>query len=174
MYARSKLAGEQTVLSRYPASLVVRINIFGWNAQPKQSFAESVVDKLERGETVLGFTDVRFAPLLVNDLAEMLLTLLDGTESGVYHAASFDSLSKYEFAQAIATVFDLDAARIQPSRLEDARLQAPRPLNTSLNPKKLGSALGQTMPTIIEGIHRFLELREKGYVEKLRNGSRSA
>ncbi len=52
-----------------------------------------------------GFTDVRFAPLLVNDLAEMLLTLLHGTWSGIYHAASSDNLSKYEFAQTIARVF---------------------------------------------------------------------
>ena len=168
VYAQSKLLGEREVLNRCPSSLVVRVNIFGWNAQSKQSFAEWVLGKLEAGELVPGFTDVRFAPLLVNDLAEMLLTLLLGTWSGIYHAASSDNLNKYEFAQTIARVFHFDPRCIQPSRLKDARLPAPRPLNTSLNSKKLESVLGRTMPTINEGIGRFLELRENGYVERLR------
>ena len=40
VYAASKLAGEQRVLQSHPAALVVRSNIFGWNAQPKANLAE--------------------------------------------------------------------------------------------------------------------------------------
>ncbi len=54
VYAQSKLLGEREVLNRCPSSLVVRVNIFGWNAQPKQSFAEWVLGKLEAGRAGAG------------------------------------------------------------------------------------------------------------------------
>ena len=167
-YGQSKLHGEEAVLTRCPSSLVVRVTIYGWNGQPKQSLAEWVLGKLEAGERVQAFTDVRFAPLLVNDLADILLALLDGKWAGVYHAGSSDGLSKYEFAQMIASVFDFDPEHVLPSRLEDARLLARRPLNTTLNSKKLELALGCEMPGVIQGIGKFRELRENGYAEKVK------
>jgi dTDP-4-dehydrorhamnose reductase len=168
VYGKSKLRGEQAVLSRCQSSVVVRATIYGWNAQPKQSLAEWVICKLESGKPVPGFTDVRFAPLLVNDLAEMLLILLGGTRTGIYHAGSVDGLSKYDFAQTIASVFEFDRAQILPSRLEDAALPAARPLNTTLNSKKLESVLGRAMPTVIQGVGRLRQLRDNGYVQRLK------
>jgi len=40
VYGKSKLAGEQAVQAIYPEALIIRTNIFGWNAQQKTSLAE--------------------------------------------------------------------------------------------------------------------------------------
>ena len=62
VYARSKLAGEQETLRLNAAAIVVRVSIYGWNAQKKESLAEWVLRRLEEGSDVPGFTDVFFTP----------------------------------------------------------------------------------------------------------------
>ncbi len=67
-YARSKAAGEELVQAAFPEAAVLRVNIFGWNAQPKFSLAEWFLDHLEQGKACRGFTDVTVTPTLVNAL----------------------------------------------------------------------------------------------------------
>jgi dTDP-4-dehydrorhamnose reductase len=44
-----------------------------------------VLTKLRQGKPVPGFTDVYFCPILVNDLAEIILEMVDSDLSGIYH-----------------------------------------------------------------------------------------
>ncbi len=168
-YARSKLAGERETLRRNAAAAVVRVNIYGWNAQNKQSLAEWVLGLLDQGSDVLGFTDVFFTPILVNDLAPILLAMLQRKLNGLYHVAGSERISKFEFARRVAAAFGFDSARVKPCQVKDKRLRATRPLDVSLNTKKITAALGCSMPDVDSGLSKFRELRDRNYPQQLKN-----
>lgn len=169
VYAKSKWRGEQEVLRRHSSPLIVRVTIYGWNAQPKQSFAEWVLDGIAAGKQVRGFADVYFCPLLANDLAEVLLTMLDRGLSGIYHVVSSERISKYDFAKRVAMTFNLEMDRVVPMSILDAKLRAPRPVDPSLNTGKICAALGSPMPDIDSGLRRFRDLHESGYHNQLKS-----
>jgi len=173
-YAQSKLLGEKAVLHANPSALIARVNIYGWNAQKKQSLAEWFLDRLRAGEEVLGFTDVFFTPILVNDLSEKILAMLKQNLSGIYHVTGSEKVSKYEFARRVAAVFGLDPAKIRPTQRTHAGLRAPRPADVSLDTRKVSAALGRAMPNVDEGLRRFRALQESGYVSELKSYLRSA
>jgi len=169
VYARSKLAGERETLRRNPAALVVRVSIYGWNAQNKNSLAEWVLRWLEEGRHVPGFTDVFFTPILVNDLVPVLFAMLQHELAGLYHVAGSERISKFEFARRVATAFGFDPARVTPCQVKDMNLRAARPLDISLNTEKIRIALGRSMPDVDSGLSRFRELRGRQYPQQLKS-----
>ena len=168
VYGRSKLAGEQAVQSELEHSLIIRTNIYGWNQSAKLSLAEWILSHLESGQSVPGFFDVVFTPILVNDLSEILLDMMDRKLSGLYHVASSESSSKYEFALQLADVFGMEKQLIEPVSVAAAALRAPRPRNTSLATAKIHQVLGRRMPHVRSGLERFNALRNSGYVQQLK------
>lgn len=168
VYARTKLEGERVVRGNLDRSLVVRTNIYGWNAQNKDSLAEWLLGRLESGQQVPGFQDVFFTPILVNDLAKILLNMMDQALHGVYHVAGGERCSKFEFAQRLAEAFALEKTLVVPASLHTSHLRAPRPRDTSLVTEKVSRALGMRMPDVRQGLARFKALREDGFVSKLK------
>ena len=169
VYAKSKWRGEQEVLRRHSSPLIVRVTIYGWNVQPKQSFAEWVLDEIGAGRQVRGFSDVYFCPLLANDLAEILLSMLDRGLSGTYHVVSSERISKYDFARRVAMTFNLGMDCVAPMSIQEAKLRAPRPTDPSLNTEKIRAALGRPMPDIDSGLGRFRQLHDSGYHKQLKS-----
>jgi dTDP-4-dehydrorhamnose reductase len=167
VYAASKLAGEKSVSAVCEHVLIVRTNIYGWNAQKKQSLAEWVLSRLESNQPVPGFTDVVFTPLLVNDLSEILLDMIHQRRMGLYHVAGSQSCSKYEFARQLGEVFGFDLELVKPVSVDGSNLRAPRPKNTSLRAEKISHALGRVMPDVQAGLRRFKQLRDSGFVAQL-------
>lgn len=159
VYGQSKLAGEMAVIEELAESLVIRTNIYGWNVQKKLSLAEWMLTKLEAGEPLPAFEDVIFSPILVNDLSEILISMMDRRLKGVYHVAGSESCSKFQFAVTVADVFGLDRGVIQPTSIANAGLKAPRPRKTSLSTVKASEALGTPMPDLLSGLQRFKLLR---------------
>jgi len=169
VYARSKLAAEREVQRRNPSSTIVRVNIYGWNAQNKESLAELILRRLEEGRDVPGFTDVRFNPLLANDLAAILFAMLQRELTGLYHVVGSERITKFEFAGRVAAAFGFDPARITPCRVKDMNLKAERPLDVSLNTEKISRALGRSMPNVDSGLRAFRELRDRQYPQQLKS-----
>lgn len=168
VYASTKLTGERAVLDILESSLIVRTNIYGWNMQNKQSLAEWILYNLQAHSPINGFCDVIFTPILVNDLADLLLEMLASQLAGIYHIGASQACSKYEFALSIADVFSLDRDLICATSIEDSRLQAARAKNTSLQTRKIVHAMNGPMPDIMMGLHRFKALLDSGYATKLK------
>ncbi|MDQ6719084.1 MAG: SDR family oxidoreductase [Gemmatimonadota bacterium] len=168
VYGRTKLAGEHASLRLNPNTIVARTNLYGWNALPKQSLAEWVLESLERGETVPGFTDVFFCPFLVNDLAESLFAMVDRNLTGIYHVVGSERISKHDFAARVARRFGLDESKVLPASVQDAALSAPRVHELSLSTDKIAGALGRKMPGVDKGLERFAALRDNGFRTELR------
>jgi len=168
VYARSKLAGEREILRCNPSSTIVRVNIYGWNAQNKESLAEWILRRLEKGREVLGFTDVFFNPLLANDLAATVFAILQRELTGLYHVVGSERITKFEFARRVAATFGFDPARITPCQVKDMNLKAERPLDVSLNTEKISRALGRSMPNVDSGLRTFRALRDRQYPQQLK------
>ena len=167
-YAQGKLQSERAVLDCNPQAAIARVSLYGWNAQNKQSLAEWILAQLILGNAVPGFTDTIFCPILANDLAEVLLAMVDRNLTGLYHVGGSEAVSKYEFARRVARTFGFDPGKVVPAQVSESRLKAPRPRNTSLNTGKICADLGRTMPDVDSGLRRFAKLQADGYVERLK------
>jgi len=168
VYAASKLAGERLVLQAHPAALVVRSNIFGWNAQPKANLAEWILAQLRAGQPVPGFTDVVFAPLLVTTLARLMLDLVVSGAQGIWHLASAAPVSKYDFACALARAFELPAETIQAVASSTAGQRARRPRSTWLDGGAAARRLGRPLPALADLLREFRAQESGGYARRLR------
>jgi len=142
--------------------------LFGWSLKGTRSLSEFFFRNLSANKTILGFTDVYFCPLLANDLAHILLSMLEKKLSGLFHTVSSDCSSKFNFGVSIARKFGLDEHLIGPASIDDAGLKTVRSPNLTLRTDKLAQALGETLPDISTGINHFYTLYQHGYPQFIR------
>lgn len=167
VYGRTKLAGERAVAEANPQAAIVRVNLFGWSLSGERSLAEWFFNNLSAGRPVKGFTDVFFCPMLANDLARVLLKVLEKGLSGLYHAVGSQCVSKYHFGLALARQFGFDEDLISPASVEEAGLKASRSPRLTLRCEKLSQALGEALPEYSAGLSRFHALHQQGYPRRL-------
>ena len=168
VYARTKLDGEGAMAQANPQAIIARVNLHGWSLSGKRSLSEFFFYNLQAGKPVLGFTDVFFCPLLVNDLAHILVKMLAADLNGLYHVVSSDCISKYEFGIALARRFGLEERLISPASVASGGLKAARSPTLTLRTEKLANALRQPLPGISTGLEGLYTLYQQGYPQKLR------
>jgi dTDP-4-dehydrorhamnose reductase len=169
VYARTKLEGEGAVLAASSQAIVARVNFYGWSSSGDRSLAEFFFNNLQARNPMNGFEDVLVCTLQVNQLAEILLEMLEKELSGRYHVMSSQQISKYHFGVALAQKFGFDPGLIRPISVKDAGLSAQRSPNLTMNTAKLAAALGRTLPDIDSGLERLYQLYADGYREHLKN-----
>jgi dTDP-4-dehydrorhamnose reductase len=167
-YGISKLRGEGAVLAANPSALVIRTNLFGWNAEPKLSLSEWFLDRLRRKERCTGFTDVSVSPLVAEDLGARVLQLLSMSAAGVLHVAGRDVVTKYEFGRMVAEAFGLSPDPILPGSVDASPLRSRRPHQLGLDVRRAESLLGVPMPRVEAGLRRWRQQEQDGTLERLR------
>jgi dTDP-4-dehydrorhamnose reductase len=169
VYARTKWQGEQAVLAANPQALVVRVNFYGWSISGTRSLAEFFVNNLEQGKTMKGFTDILFCPMMVLDLADMLVEAAQKQLHGIYHLVGGQAMSKYDFGVAIARTFGFDESLISPASVLDGGLTAARSPNLTLNTDKITKALGHDLPEFERGLAKFHAQYRHGFPQYIRS-----
>ncbi len=167
VYSCTKYEGEMAVAEADPAAIIARVNLFGWSMAGNRSLAEFFFNNLSQNKPVMGFTDVCFCPLLVNQIAHIFIDMLDHKLSGLYHVVSSDALSKYEFGVRLAHRFDFDPSLINPTIVSQAGLKAYRSPNLSLRTDKLVHALNKPLPTVSSGLDELFRIYQQGYPQRL-------
>lgn len=152
VYGRTKLEGEFAALSEHPESLVICTNFFGWSPGGTRSILKFVVNSLQAGTSVNGFTDFSVTSIYVQHLLQALHELVMHDHTGLVHLASRDSLTKFEFGIDVADVFGLDTGLISPSTSSAVGLQTSQARNLSLNVTLCESLLGRSLPSQHEGL----------------------
>lgn len=168
VYAKTKYQAELLAAEKNPGTIIARINIYGWNALPKQSLAEWMLGNLEKGQAFSGFDDVFFCPMLTNDLSDILFEMLDRGLEGTYHVTGSERISKYEFGVKLARCFGLDESLVIPSSVKSSALVAQRALDISLSTEKITGVLGHRTANAEEGLQRFKMLRSNGFRNELK------
>ena len=169
IYARTKLAGEQNVLSANPHAAIARVNFFGWSLSGARSLPEFFHNRLSRDQQCSGFTDVYFCPMFVNHLTDILFLMLKKNLSGLYHVVGSEPITKYEFGRQIALKFGFDPSLILPISVEDSGLKARRSHNLRLSIQKLSTALNVEIPGASGGIDAFYSQAIQSYPQKMRS-----
>jgi dTDP-4-dehydrorhamnose reductase len=163
VYAQTKLDGEMAAVQANPDTLIARVNFYGWSLSGERSLSEFFFNNLQAGKQIMGFTDVYFCPLLVNDLANIFLAMLEVGLSGIYHVVSSESITKYEFGVRLAEKFSFNTNLITPASMSNAGLKATRSPRLTLQNDKLSHALGESLPGISAGLDRYHSLYKQGY-----------
>ncbi len=151
VYAKTKLIGENFTQSM-SGGLVLRTNIIGWTQEGKNSFAEWVLKGLINNEPLGLFYDVYFSPLTVYNLSLIIERIIENPIFGLYHCASSDGISKYEFGVMMAKIFQLSDANISKVSVDSMTFKAFRPKNMVLSIKKISSTLDYDFPSVVDAI----------------------
>lgn len=151
IYAKTKLMGEKPVQSMNNG-LILRTNIIGWTKEGGTSFSEWMLKGLIDNAPLNLFYDVYFSPLNVYDLSRIIEKILKVPISGLYHCASSDSISKYDFGKEMAKIFHLSDLNINRVSVDSVEFKAKRPKNMALNIKKVSLALEYDFPSAIDAI----------------------
>jgi len=132
--------------------LVLRTNIIGWTQENSVSFAEWMLKGLTDNAPLNLFYDVNFSPLNVYDLSLIIEKIINNPIFGLYHCASSDSISKYDFGKNMAKIFKLPDSNINRVSVDDMEFKASRPKNMALNIKKISAVLEYDFPSAIDAI----------------------
>ncbi len=144
VYGRSKLAGEQAAGAD---ALVVRTSsLYGDHGH---HLVRTVLDRADASSDELTLVSDRWiSPTVVADLVPVLLRLLDGRRTGLFHLAGAGAATPFEVAQAALAAAGHDPRRARPvpsAELRPAR-PAPRPVYSVLGHAALTSAGLPTLP----------------------------
>ncbi len=71
---------------------------------------------------------------------------------GLYHCASRDSISKYDFGKEMAKIFQLPDSNLYKISVDSMVFKASRPKNMALNIKEISSVLEYDFPNAIGAI----------------------
>jgi dTDP-4-dehydrorhamnose reductase len=155
-YAKTKLIAEEAIKILTSDYIIARTAVlFGVGGFGKEPFALWLIKKLKNGEEVKAVIDQYNNPTLVDNLAEMLLTLCEKDKVGLFHITGKTNLNRYEFSIKIAETFGLNKELIRPITTPELNQVAPRPRKVALDVSKLERATKLKALTIDEALNIF-------------------
>ncbi len=125
VYGVSKLDGEQRVLQTGGKNYILRTSwLFGPGAT---NFIEKISKYAKELPVLKVVADEVGCATYVKDLSEaMILALKEKIDPGIYHVCSRDSLSRYEFAQEILRLQEIETTIIEAKLADfDRKAQVP-------------------------------------------------
>jgi dTDP-4-dehydrorhamnose reductase len=116
VYGRTKLNGEEAVRRNDPKHLIIRTNFYGYH-NTKPTLFNYFFENFTRNETAIGYKDVIFNPIYVQDLVLGINEFIKSELSGTIHFVGDEVLSKFEFGLRIARKMSLNREISVSSRL---------------------------------------------------------
>lgn len=135
-YGEQKVLAEQGMLERYPKTVICRMPLMFGDVPPHAtSFIQPFIQALREGKELKLFIDEFRTPVSGTTAAKGLLLALE-TPSGILHLGGKERISRYDFVQLMAEVFNLPTDTIKPCRQQDVKMAATRPADVSLDSSK--------------------------------------
>ena len=142
IYGKSKLLGEQAVLTAHPDALIIRTTtVFGPDKQRK-NFLYTLQRLLSEGKPMRVAADQLSTPTYNADLAATAIALVQAHATGIVNVAGPDLLSRFDFALLAAGLLSLDPSLLSPIDTSELNQRAPRPLHSGLDTTRLSALLG--------------------------------
>lgn len=154
VYGRTKLAGEEAVLSVLPErACVVRT---AWLFGPgRRNFVETILDACRRRDAISVVHDQTGSPTYSLDLAQWSVELAEREATGIWHAVNSGQASWCELAcEAIALT--ASPCRVEPVASAQWPQKASRPAYSVLDVGKLSEFLGKKPRPWPQALRDFL------------------
>ncbi len=145
IYGRTKLAGEQEVMSRCTRAMIIRTawlySTFGNN------FVKTML-RLGRERESLGVVfDQIGTPTYAADLAQTIFAAIEqGIKPGVYHFSNEGVCSWYDFTLAIHRLAGITTCKVSPLHTDEYPAKAPRPHYSVLDKTKIKQTYNIEIP----------------------------
>lgn len=155
-YGRTKLAGENAILTSKIPSTIIRTNIvYGHLPGVKKDFVTWVRDSCAEGTPISVVNDQFGNPTAAADIAAATMRIMEKGRTGIYHVAGPEYLDRFSFACRIADFFGVDASCIKPQTTAELRQPAKRPLRAGLVTLKAETDLGIRLTRIDDGLLEY-------------------
>ena len=163
-YGVTKLKAEEIVKTQKEYFIARPSVMYGSTpAAGKINFALWLIETLRKNERVKIITDQWNTPTLNTNLAEMTLEVTERKLTGIYHLCGATRISRFEFAEQIADVFNLDKGLIDKVLSSQFTLPAKRPMDSSLDTSKAQKTLQHKPLEMNEALKQLkIELSKKG------------
>lgn len=152
-YGRTKLSGEEAILSEHPGAAVARVALVaGLGHGPRGTATESIAWQLRAGRSLRLFSDQLRTPVDSESVADGVVRLLAGTAAGRFHLGGAESLSRLDLGRRVARLLRLPEGGILPVRQADQPVGIPRPADVSLASARAERELGWRPRSLDEAI----------------------
>ncbi|MBN2354982.1 SDR family oxidoreductase [candidate division KSB1 bacterium] len=160
VYGRNKTAAEKLVAETAENYVIVRAAlIYGRRKLGGSSFSQWIENRLRHHQTVPLYVDQFRTPILVDNLAELLLELVDHPFIGILHCAGSNRIDRFTFGQQLCKIAGYDASLLQPASMMADHPPAPRPKDVSLCTNLAAGLLRTPLLSTEEGLQRMLAAR---------------
>jgi len=159
VYGRTKLLAEEFLMNTKLNYTIIRTNVlYGDDKNTKASFLKWVINSLENLRSIRVVKDQWNNPTSTHSLASFILNIASSNTYGLYHYADQGLMSRFEFAQLIAKIFELDQSLIQPILSSELNQLAPRPMMSGLKTQKIEEQLGIKPPSVETCLEEFRKM----------------
>ena len=161
VYGMSKLEGELAVSSILEKYFIVRIAwVFGINGK---NFIKTMLNLGKTHDTIRVVNDQIGTPTYTEDLARLLVDMIETEKYGYYHATNEGGyISWYDFANEIFRQAGYETEVIPVTTAEYGQSKAARPFNSRLDKGKLKKAGFTPLPDWRDALSRYLrEIQEQ-------------
>jgi len=157
VYGATKLKGEKIVIQSNNPYLILRTDQpYGW----KESWQHTnsvirVIENLKINKSFNEISNWHNSPTFVPDFVDSTELLIKNKLEGIFHLVGSDFVSRYEWSQKVAEIFNLNKKLIKKIDSNDLKLPVKR-VNIHLNNKKLDDVINHRMIGIREGLQIML------------------
>ena len=155
-YGYSKYLGD--LLTTTASGTVLRTNFFGPSKCPGRiSLSDWLIQSLTNGEPIRVFEDVKFSPLTMKRLVELIKLVIEHRRPGTYNVGSREGMSKADFAFSLAKALDLPSQAMSRDTSDNVKLTAYRPKDMRMDSSLFEKVFNVELPTLKEEIQSLAE-----------------
>ena len=154
-YGHTKNLAEKITLKN-KNNLVLRTAMI-YGSSPKVRFLRYVIENLSNNQEINTYDDIFNSATNLSELTNGISKAIEFNANGIYHMVGSNCVSRFDFATAVAKVFNFNEELIKPVSINSAKLKAERPVNACLNNSKAEKAFDIKFSSINEGIKQVYE-----------------
>ena len=133
VYGRTKLAAEKRVQdSGLPWQILRPGLVIGDSLQGRKGPRDFLLTRIRAGKPTHYFTDEWRTPIPAPEMAARVVAIACSGESGIFHVAGQEVISRYELARKIALENGFSSEQVFPRLRREDRWASIRPKNLSL------------------------------------------
>jgi len=156
LYGRLKAECEAAFLDLGDAATIVR---FAKVLAPGMPLITGWIEALRDGRQITAFSDLRMAPVALDDAVALLVALIDGTTSGIYQYSARADISYAEAAGHVAAALGAPRSAIVAASARDAGIP-PEEITffSSLESSRAEELLGRSAPDPFDTLDEVFSL----------------